>query len=337
MDRKIMCAGIAALCAAFAALGDIYMAGDSTMCNYNPRQYPQQGWGQALAVFMKDPGQLHNRAVGGRSARSFKNEGRWQKLVDDLKEGDWVVIAFGHNDANKAKAERYSSVPDYKEIMAGFVRDARAKNANVVFATSIPHAGGFSEDGEGKMHVRGGAAGIGPYVQATVELGAELGVPVLDLNKLACENLPQLGIKEALRLYMRIEPGEYANCPNGKSDKCHTRDTGAYFYARAAVKMARELGLGICSHFKAQKDVVFTPIPREGPGAKAQPMKDDFSAEEIPYANEEAANKEGAVVADWQKEILNLRREGRRNGMTDEDAKKWAAQEFHRRHDGKKQ
>ena len=325
----------AAFAATFAAFGDIYMAGDSTMCNYNPRQYPQQGWGQALAVFMKDPGRLHNRAVGGRSAKSFKKEGRWQKLVDDLKEGDWVIIAFGHNDANKAKADRYSSVPDYKDLMRGFATDVRAKGANAVFATSIPHSAGFEENkgGEG-WHVRGGAAGIWPYVQATRELGVELGVPVLDLNKFAVDNLPKLPREEAFRLYMRIAPGEYDNCPGGKSDACHTRDTGAYFYARAAVKAAREQNLGICEYFKPQSEVVFVPIPREGPGKDAKPMKDDYSKEEIAYANEEAAAKE-ASRGDWQRELMNLRREAERNGMSKDEARKWAAQEFRRRQNSK--
>ena len=78
--------------AASVASADIYMAGDSTMCNYNPaKQYPQQGWGQALALFMKDPSRLHNKAVGGRSAKSFKAEGRWQSIVDALKPGDCVI------------------------------------------------------------------------------------------------------------------------------------------------------------------------------------------------------------------------------------------------------
>ena len=279
-----------ALCAA-AACADIYMAGDSTMCNYAPRQYPQQGWGQALALYMKNPDQLHNWAIGGRSARSYRDEGRWQKLVDALAAGDYVIIAFGHNDSNKAKKERYSSVPDYKELMKGFVADVRAKGATPIFATSIPHSGGFSQNADGVLSVRGGAAGIGPYVGATRELGAELGVPVLDLNKFACEDLPKRGLEKANKLYMRIQPNEYKNYPNGKGDGCHTRDTGAYYFATAAVKAAREQKLGVCELFKPFAEVQFTPIPWGGPGSDAQPMKDDFSKEEIGYANEGVEKK----------------------------------------------
>ena len=283
--KKLMIAAtlIAASTLAFA---DLYMAGDSTMCNYAPRQYPQQGWGQALTEFMKDPEKLHNFAIGGRSARSFKNEGRWQKLVDSLNKGDYVIIAFGHNDSNKNKVERYSSVPDYKEFMKGFVEDARAKGATPIFATSIPHSGGFSQDDEGKMHVRGGAAGIGGYVAATCELGEELGVPVLDLNKFACEKLPKLGLEKSNRLYMRIKPGEYERFPNGNGDGCHTRDTGAFFFAKAAVTLAKKQNLPIMELFKDPATVTHKPIGWGGPGSDAKPPKDDFSAEEIPYANE---------------------------------------------------
>lgn len=315
---------------ALTACADIYMAGDSTMCNYNPRQYPQQGWGQALALYMKNPDQLHNWAVGGRSAKSFKNEGRWQKLVDALQAGDYVIIAFGHNDANKAKAERYSTVPDYKELMTGFVADVRAKGATPIFATSIPHSGGFSEK-DGVMSVRGSAAGIGPYVDATRELGAELSVPVLDLNRFACEDLPKRGLEKANRLYMRIKPGEYKNHPDGKGDGCHTRDTGAYYFATAAVRAAREQKLGVCALFKPFDEVKFTPIPWGGPGSDAQPMKDDFSKEEIAYANEEAANRE-AADGDWKREIMDLRRAAEGRGMGKEEAQRWAAAEYRRRH-----
>ena len=352
MKRSLALLGAFTATAAFTALGDLYMAGDSTMCNYNPRQYPQQGWGQALAEFMKNPDELHNWAIGGRSARSFKAEGRWQKIVDAIKIGDWVIIAFGHNDANRAKKERYSTPDEYKELMRGFAADVRAKGADVVFATSIPHSGGFSE-ANGVMNVRGGAAGIGPYVEATRELGAELGVPVLDLNKYACDKLPELGLEASYRLYMRIKAGEYKNCPGGKNDGCHTRDTGAFFFAKAAVELANAQELPIRALWKNPADVEHTPIPWGGPGGEVAPPKDDFSAEEIPYANEEGAAAEAAAASSkastasaaskasrasrakmepWQREILDLRKEGERNGMSSEEAKTWAAGEYHRRH-----
>ncbi len=267
-------------------LADLFLAGDSTMCNYQDRQYPQQGWGQALYKFMNDPARLHNKAIGGRSAKSFKAEGRWQALVDELKAGDYVIVAFGHNDANKRKAERYSSKEDYKALMKGFADDVKAKGATIIYATSIPHSGGVTKDDNGATHVRGTAAGIGPYIDATRELGKENGIEFLDLNAYACDNFPKLGAEAVYKLYMRIDPGEYANYKDGKRDACHTRDTGADFFARAVVSMCRERKLPVASLFKDPAKVPLRPIGFDGKPTDSIVRADDFSKEEIPYANE---------------------------------------------------
>ena len=67
---------------------------------------------------------------------------------------------------------------------------------------------------------------------------------------------------------MLIDKGEYDRFPDGKRDGCHTRDTGAFWYATAAVRLAREQKLGIASLFKEEKDVSFSPIPKSGPKPK---------------------------------------------------------------------
>ena len=246
------------------AFGDVYIAGDSTVCDYSPRQYPQQGWGQALAEFMEDPSQLHNCAACGKSAKSFKAEGLWQEIVDSIGKGDIVVISFGHHELSRAKKSLYSSPKDFKALLAGFVADVRAKEATPILVTPIPHSGGFSEK-DGKVHVRGGAAGLGSYVAKMVELGKELNVPVLNLNKYAEVHIPEYGFGDAMRLYMCIAPGEYKNCPRGKNDGLLLRDTGAFFYAKGVVLMAEKQGLPICKLLKDPKTVEHTPIPWGGP------------------------------------------------------------------------
>ena len=287
LGKITLVAAVAAACGS-ALAADLFLAGDSTMCNYQDRQYPQQGWGQALYRFMKDPSKLHNKAIGGRSAKSFKAEGRWQGIVDELKRGDFVIVAFGHNDANKAKTDRYSTKEDYKALMKGFADDVKAKGATIVYATSIPHSGGVTKDDAGVTHVRGSAAGIGPYMDATRELGKELGIEVLDLNAYACEKFAELGQDAVFKLYMRIAPGEYERFPNGNGDGCHTRDTGADFFARAAVTMCRERKLPVAALFKDPADVPLRPIGFDGKPTDSIVRADDFSKEEIAYANSDA-------------------------------------------------
>jgi lysophospholipase L1-like esterase len=72
----------------------LYVVGDSTANNANHR-----GWGDPFADYF-DSAKVNvvNRARGGRSARTYFNEGLWEAVRQDLKAGDFVLIQFGHND-----------------------------------------------------------------------------------------------------------------------------------------------------------------------------------------------------------------------------------------------
>lgn len=178
------------LTASIIIFADIFMMGDSTMCDYKPGSYPQEGWGQRLRTFTKDGVKVHNRAVGGISSKTFIDSGRWQKVLDDIGPGDYAIMAFGHNDATKSKPQRYCNKADYTKNMELFIDGIRGKGATPILATSIIHIGGVSEvvqgTGNGRCYkVRADAAGLGPYLAATRELAAAKGVPLLDLNAAA--------------------------------------------------------------------------------------------------------------------------------------------------------
>lgn len=237
----------AAIFLAAVAYGDVYLAGDSAMCSYGQSDGCQrQGWGQALASFMESRDALHNCAVAGRSARSFKNEGRWQRIADSLRPGDIVIISFGRNDSRRDRPERYSSPDDFKELMAGFVNDVREREAIPLLATPVPSAEGIKYV-NGTVMVDGAAPKIGPYINKTLELGSEMGVDVLDLNGYAVNALPALGLEGALSLYR-------CSCPAGHGDNqgaFHMNSKGAMFYAEAAVRLSRSMGIPLCRLFKA--------------------------------------------------------------------------------------
>ncbi|MEQ1646348.1 MAG: GDSL-type esterase/lipase family protein, partial [Pyrinomonadaceae bacterium] len=79
-------------------LPTLFIVGDSTL-NSNA---PMRGWGQELAQFFElSKINVVNRAIGGRSSRTFQYEGRWDKVLSELKKGDFVLIQFGHNDVGK--------------------------------------------------------------------------------------------------------------------------------------------------------------------------------------------------------------------------------------------
>ena len=107
-----MAAALAVSVLGAAELPTIYLAGDSTVCDYKPEQAPMTGWGQALRDFCKPGITVRNLAVGGRSTKSFQDEGRWKKLLAQLKPGDFVLIQFGHNDQKKDRPALYAEYPE---------------------------------------------------------------------------------------------------------------------------------------------------------------------------------------------------------------------------------
>lgn len=68
-----------------------------------------KGWGQYLHYSLSVP--VQNRAIAGRSARSYTREGRFDSLTDLVVSGDWVVIEFGHNDGQSSPDNGRSDCP----------------------------------------------------------------------------------------------------------------------------------------------------------------------------------------------------------------------------------
>jgi lysophospholipase L1-like esterase len=145
-----------------AALPTLHLVGDSTVRSGGAGA-GLWGWGERLKPFF-DPDKINvvNDAIGGRSARTYFTEGRWQKVADALKPGDFVIIQFGHNDqgrigdpANKHRADGpgigdetiADTMPDGSQelvhtfgwYMAKFASDAKARGATVIICSPIPH------------------------------------------------------------------------------------------------------------------------------------------------------------------------------------------------------
>ena len=77
----------------------IFLAGDSTCAIKDTKAYPETGWGMPFVSFWDSTVTVVNRAKNGRSTKSFIKEGLWKSIMDEAKEGDYVIIQFGHNDA----------------------------------------------------------------------------------------------------------------------------------------------------------------------------------------------------------------------------------------------
>ncbi|TYQ20193.1 UNVERIFIED_ORG: lysophospholipase L1-like esterase [Zoogloea ramigera] len=143
------------------ALPNLFLVGDSTVKSGGAGG--AIGWGERIAThFDTNKINVVNHAIGGRSSRTFFTEGRWARVLEQMKAGDFVAIQFGHNDggrigdpANKNRASVPGTGPETVEdtkadgskeqvhtfgwYMARYVADARAKGATVILLSPVPH------------------------------------------------------------------------------------------------------------------------------------------------------------------------------------------------------
>lgn len=223
---------------AAGALPTLWIAGDSTVKS----NAPMRGWGQDLARFF-DPAAINvvNRAIGGRSSRTFYTEGRWQAIVDELKTGDWVLIQFGHNDVGRPDAsskfrgsvkgigdetETVTKPDGSTEVVQSFgwylrtfVRTARAKGANVVLCSPIPHK---DFDAQGRL-VRDWARWR-DWIAACAKAEGAYYVDLCELITRRYEKMP----REEIEAFFADK-------------RTHTSEAGALFNARVLVSGLRAL------------------------------------------------------------------------------------------------
>lgn len=214
----------------------LFIAGDSTAANKSKAAHPERGWGQLLPEFVIPPAKVDNRALNGRSTKSFIDEKRWQKLVADLRPGDWVVIQFGHNDEKLDKPALGAPARGaYRDNLLRFIREVREKNAYPILATSVARRR-FDEAGAlVDTH--------GDYPVVVRELAAEEKVPLLELNRLTSGMEQEAGVEGSKKFHLWFAPGEHPAVPKGLQDDTHYSELGARRVAALAAGEIHRLGL----------------------------------------------------------------------------------------------
>lgn len=215
----------------------IYIIGDSTVRNNNQKQW---GWGTLLPEFF-DTGRISisNRAMAGRSTRTFIKEGRWKAVLADLKKGDYVLMQFGHNEGSRPDTSRsgYRGVlkgtgedtvqltwPDgspetvhtYGWYLRQFIRDAKARGATPVVLSMIPR----NEFRDGKV-----LRADKDYGLWAREVAGQEGALFIDLNAITADKYDAWG-PEQVKTYF---PGDHT----------HTSQEGARINAASVVEGIR--------------------------------------------------------------------------------------------------
>lgn len=235
-------AAVFALAVSASAAPRVFMIGDSTMAN-KPLDLPERGWGMALGQFLVDPAMVQNHAMNGRSTKSFIDEGRWDKVLAELKEGDFVIIQFAHNDEKKEDPKRYADpAVAFRDNLRRFIRETRAKGASPLLATPVCRR---KFDAAGKL-----VDTHGDYPGAVRAVASEEKVPLLDLERATAKWLQATGDAASKKFFMWIEPGSHPKIPERRKDDTHFVEAGARAVAELAANDIRAQNLPLAKWLK---------------------------------------------------------------------------------------
>lgn len=226
----------------------LWLIGDSTVRNGTKGQ---MGWGDPIKVmFDSTKIEVQNRAIGGRSSRSFRTEGKWDQVLKDAKPGDFVIMQFGHNDSGPLVGddrERGSNRGEGEDT-----KDVTKKNGT----TEAVHSYGWymrQYVKEAKDH------GLTPIVCSYVprcpqpdvkKPGARVEAPSPDLNTygLWAKNAAESGGAEFVDLYHLVLDRYVGHTPEEvkkqwftEADNTHTNPDGAKLNAECVVEGIRKL------------------------------------------------------------------------------------------------
>ena len=190
----------------------VLIAGDSTVADQAGGDYAS--WGQMLPRFLAGVS-VANHARSGETMKSFLTSFRWDRVLQDTRPGDIVLIQFGHNDEKKQWPRTYAAPGTLQEegaypaYLAAFVADVRQRGAQPVLITPVARLT-FGKTGT----IDNSHAG---YDAAVREVTARLDVPLIDLTK------------ETSTFYEKLGPDRAsAAFANGGKEKTHHNAYGAY-------------------------------------------------------------------------------------------------------------
>jgi lysophospholipase L1-like esterase len=215
----------------------VFLIGDSTVTDQTSEPYDT--WGQDLPRWFNSSVAIADYAESGETLKAFRAQRRWDKVMTEMKPGDYVFIQFGHNDLNQKGhdgiwprddtmgdwAYTYSEAnTDYKWQLATDAIEVKRRGGIPVIVSPMT-----------KINLRTGAlnlAGLGDYPKASIEAAKMADVACIDLNAMSIDVATALGPQLAPKAYV---------------DGLHTNAYGGYLLARCIVEGIRQAHLGLAN------------------------------------------------------------------------------------------
>jgi rhamnogalacturonan acetylesterase len=243
-------------------LPTLFIVGDSTA-----RNQADLGWGDHFAQYFDTTKiNIANRAMAGRSSRSYYNEGRWANVLAEMKPGDYVLLQMGHNDGGtttpqndtKARAsykglgdetaeytlpkpfttgpitgQSTETIHTYGWYMRKYIADTKIKKATPILLT-VTIRNIWTNDADGHPHIERDMG----YDETIKQLAKDQNILLADMATVEADHLEALGPEKTALLF--------------PIDHTHTSPEGAELAAQSVATALRNAHSPLVPYLKPQ-------------------------------------------------------------------------------------
>ena len=220
----------------------LYVAADSTAQSYKASQAPQQGWGYYLKDYFSGNVTVDNRAIAGRSSKSFYDNGRLTSILDQIKPGDYLLVDFGINDGAASQPERYAPVcgnadnptkGSFEYYMTFYIKGALDKGATPILMSPTLSI---------KNQTQPFKVGYRNIDSACQALAKKYKIPYFDLGAAMVNDFNKRDYNTVKKYYM--------GGATGGTDFTHFTETGAKVTAQIICSGIKSLGIPLSQEVK---------------------------------------------------------------------------------------
>ncbi len=206
-------------------LPTIFLAGNSTVTDQENE--PWASWGQMFPNFLKPEVVVANYAESGETLLAFKRENRLQKILSQMKAGDYLFMEFAHND-QKPGGNHLDAMTTYKDELRYYIAEARKKGGRPVLVTSTNRRR-FDENGKIINTLE-------EFPEAMRQLAKEQNIPLIDLNAMSKTLYETLGVENSKKAFVHYPENSYPGQDKPLADDTHFNPYGAYELAKCVTQ-----------------------------------------------------------------------------------------------------
>ena len=218
----------------------VFLCGNSTVVDQE--QEPWASWGQMITRWFDDSVVIANYAESGLSATTFLAQLRLDKILTQLREGDYVICEFGHNDEKEKKAGD-GAWYSYTRNLKIFADRVREKGGNIIFVT--PTARRFFNDDQTTLRNT-----HGDYPEAMRTVARRENIPLIELNGMTHTFYEALGFEGSKKALVHYPANTFPDQPQALADNTHFNPFGAWEVAKMIVMGLKQIGCPLVSHLR---------------------------------------------------------------------------------------